>query len=303
MFRKSVMSAAALGALMLAGGGAAAATQLASTTTVAVPAGTVQGCVSGAGRTMTNVHTASATKITCPSGSFWAAWNQAGPRGAAGATGPAGATGATGATGPAGPAGANGSNGASAVTTIQAATAVTNWPEGSGWGTDNFGRTLNVTVEDQVNSSHCNGAPVCYAVFGTLTDTGTTTPVNGHAGPNGSSSAPIVAANFSGPVTMKGTATFQFYATSNKISASNVPAKQNGKGTTSTTAWGELAFPAGTAFYSVGLTAYDWTYTAPVAYTVSGTEVSCTQVWNDQVNPGTDGQGAADGNITGTCAS
>lgn len=216
---------------------------------------------------------------TCPSGSWAVSWNQQGPAG---------------------------QNGQSAVTSITAATALTNWPDTGGagdvWALDNFTRTLSVTVEDQVNNSHCNGAPACYAVFGTISDVGTSVPQDGVAAPNNSLGGTITAANITG-ISTKGEAGFQFYATSNQISASNVPASDDvntdGKDAT-TTDWGELAFPSGTQFFGATLTAYDWNYTAAVSYSSGGTALSCTQIWNDQVNPG-DGQGANDGNITGTC--
>lgn len=214
-----------------------------------------------------------------------------------------GTQGPAGPAGPQGPAGASGANGASAVVQVVASTSFTSWPEGGGWGTDSFSRLLSESVQ-QVNSSHCAGAPVCYEVFGTLTDSsGSTVPVNGHASPNGSSSATITAANIK-HIAESGQATFQFYATSNKVSASNVPATANGSqksATFNTTDWGEQAFPAGTRFFSVSLTQYDWLYTATVAYMSGQTSVGCTQTWNDQINPGDDGQGAADGNITGVC--
>lgn len=60
----------------------------------------------------------------------------------------------------------------------------------------------------------------------------------------------------------------------------------------STTDWGELGFPQGTTFRGVKLIAYDWTYAAP----------SICEHWNDAINPGDDGQGPADGNITGVNA-
>lgn len=204
--------------------------------------------------------------------------------------------------GPAGPQGPAGSAGASSIVQAAATTTVTNWPEGSGWGTDAFTRVVNVTVQGQVNNSHCGGAPVCYSVFGTLTDSaGSTVPVNGHASPNGSSSDTIDAAHIS-HISMSGQADFQFYSTSNKAAGSSVPATANGSAKpASTTDWGELAFPAGTQFFGATLTQYDWTYTGDVAYTDGSTNVSCTQTWNDQINPGDDGQGAPDGNITGTC--
>jgi len=77
----------------------------------------------------------------------------------------------------------------------------------------------------------------------------------------------------------------------------------------STTDWYRLFFPKTTNF---GLTSganvpwltYDWNYSASVVYTNGGgTTVSCTQNWNDQINPGDDGQGPADGDVTGTCPS
>lgn len=213
-----------------------------------------------------------------------------------------------GANGTNGTPGANGAPGASAVTNVTAATQISNWPDTGGagdvWALDNWTRTLSVTVENQVNNSHCNGTPACYAVFGTITDSGTSVPQDGKAAPNNSEPATITAADIT-QITSGGTASFQFYATSDAINAKNVPATDDaatqGK-LASTTDWGELAFPAGTQFFGVALTAYDWNYSAAVSYVnASKTSVSCNQAWNDGINPGNDGQGAADGNITGTC--
>lgn len=311
--RRGILTVAvAAGAVSLAGGGYA----LAAVTTTAT---TLYGCVTG---THTVIDASTTTAPSCPRGTT--AFHVAsipGPRGpqglqglagakgatgAAGAAGAQGAAGATGAQGPAGPAGqpgTNGTNGVSAVVSTQATTGITSWPESSGWGSDSMTRVLNETVAGQVDSSNCNGAPVCYAVFGTITDTGTTVPVDGFASPNGSSTAKIVAANFTGPLTMKGTAEFQFYATSNKLTGT-VPATATGSAKPSTTTnWGELAFPGDTSFYGVKLTAYDWVYSGNVSYKdAGGSQVSCTQTWNDQINPGDDGQGTSDGNITGVCA-
>jgi hypothetical protein len=140
-------------------------------------------------------------------------------------------------------------------------------------------------------------------VFGTISDTGTSAPQDGKAAPNNSQSANIVAGHVTG-ISTEGQAGFQFYATSNNISAANVPTSDDfatqGK-LFSTTDWGQSAFPAGTQFFGTTLTAYNWTYTAAVSYTASGTSVSCTQIWTDAINPGDDGQGPTDGNITGTC--
>lgn len=217
--------------------------------------------------------------------------------GAQGAAGPAGPKGDTGAAGPQGPQGPAGPAGASTVTMVNATTTVMNWPESGGWGEDDFTRIVNETVQGQVNNAHCNGAPVCYSVFGTLTDNGTVTTVDGHASPNGSSSALIKGA-WTG--TLQGSANFQFYSTSNKAAQSNVPVSATGTSKpASTTGWGELAFPAGTQFFGATLTAYDWVYVVPVT---CGTNSTVTQTWSDGVNPGDDGQGASDGNITGSTA-
>jgi hypothetical protein len=277
--------------IVLAGGGTALALTASSPARTAPP-GSVYGCVSGSTRVLERVYTVAGNFPGCPAGSFAVTVESvAGPKGAAGAQGPAGAQGKT---GPAGPAGPVGSAGASNVTSVTATTTVTDWPESSGWATDNFTRQLDVTVEGQVNNSHCGGAPVCYAVFGTITDNGTTTTVDGHASPNGSSTDLIKGA-WTG--TMQGNGTFQFYATSDKAAASNVPVSAAGTDKPATTTdWGELAFPAGAQFFGAELTAYDWDYVVPVT---CGTDSAVTETWNDQINPGDDGQGASDGNIIG----
>lgn len=167
---------------------------------------------------------------------------------------------------------------------------VTNWPESSGWATDAFTRTLTEQVDHEAPSAKCGGTPQCYFVTGEITDNGTFQTVAGAASPNGSSSAKI-----SGVLdgTMQGTAHFEFYTSSNKLAVSNVPVSADGSAKpASTTDWGELGFPSGTTFAGVNLTAYDWTCVAPA---------TCEQ-WNDQINPGDDGQGPSDGNITGVNA-
>jgi hypothetical protein len=187
-------------------------------------------------------------------------------------------------TGPQGPAGPSGSSG---VVTATAVTNVANWPENSGWANDDFARTLRITRQYAAPSADCGGTPTCWFYTGTLSDKGNFTTVAGAPSPNGSSSATI-----SGVLTgtLIGTADLEFYASSGDLNASLVPQSADGsKKPASTTDWGELALPKGTTFSGVALTAYDWTYTAP----------STCQEWNDQVNPGDDGQGPADGNITG----
>jgi hypothetical protein len=235
----------------------------------------------------------------------------AGPKGAAGATGPAGAPGAkgdTGATGPqgpqgpqgpVGPAGATGAPGAqgppgeSAMQTLTASTQVTEWTENGGWATDAYTRTLTLTRQYQVPSTACKGTPVCWFYTGTIADDGTFAAVDGHASPNTSFSATITGAVTG---TMVGGGTFEFYASSGDIAASRVPATQVGKTNGVTTAnWGRLAFPGGTTFINSSgtspLTAYKWVYSAGCP----------AQTWTDQINPGDDGKGPTDGNITAAC--
>jgi len=282
---KVLTAAVAAGVLLGSAGVALAATgggtPAASTTKVIV----YHGCVVGGTRVLEDVYTSKTP--TCPKGSFAATWNQQGPAGPAGAQGPAGPAGPQ---GPAGSAGSNGAPGASDIVSITASTNVTNWPESSGWATDAFTRTLTEQVDHEASSAKCGGTPQCYFVAGEITDNGTFQTVAGAASPNGSSAAKI-----SGVLdgTMQGTAYFEFYASSDKLAQSNVPVSADGSAKpASTTDWGELGFPAGTTFAGVNLTAYDWTYVAP----------STCEQWNDQINPGDDGQGPSDGNITGVNA-
>ena len=85
------------------------------------------------------------------------------------------------------------------------------------WALDNWTRTLNVTVENQVNNSHCNGAPACYAVFGTITDSGTSVAQDGKAAPN-NVSQPRSRRRIS-EITLVRSASFLFYVTSDAIGA------------------------------------------------------------------------------------
>ena len=216
-----------------------------------------------------------------------------GPQGAPGPQGPAGPKGDTGATGDQGPRGEQGPPGESAMQTLNTSTQVTEWPEGTGWAIDAYTRTMTLTRQYQVPSTACKGTPVCWFYTGTISDDGTFVAVDGHASPNTSFSTTI-----SGAVTgtMVGGGSFEFYASSGDIDASRVPTTQVGKtGGVTTANWGRLAFPSGTTFINSSgtspLTAYKWVYTAGCA----------EQTWTDQINPGTDGHGAGDGNITGSC--
>lgn len=270
-FRKFIVAGTAAAAILGSAGTAMAVSGSATTT--------YHGCERTSGTPARIIFDVYTTKTpVCPSGSFAVTWNQSGPQGPAG---PKGATGAKGATGPQGPAGQSGQ------VSITATTTVTNWPETSGWATDAFTRTLTETVDHAAPSAKCGGTPQCWFITGQLADNGTFQTVSASPSPNGSSGATISGVNDG---TMQGTADFEFYSSSNKLAASNVPVSASGPARpASTTAWGELGFPAGTTFAAVSLTAYDWDYVL----------ASTCEQWNDQVNPGDDGQSPADGNITG----
>jgi hypothetical protein len=271
VLRTRIAAAAVVGMTALGGGAVALATSSSPASSTAQHYFTA--CVTSSHQ----VRDLYSGRRSCGRGLTKYTWNQTGPRGA---TGPAGATGPQ---GPAGPAGK------SSVSTITANTAFSSWPESSGWANDNFNRALSLTLQHAASSAKCGGTPVCFFYTGTLTDTGAFTTVAGAASPNGSSTATIHGVNTG---TLNGTADFEFYASTDNFSASNVPATATGSeqsSTFNTTDWAEQAFPAGTTFTGVSLTAYDWQYAL----------AATCESWNDQINPGDDGQGPADGNITG----
>lgn len=191
--------------------------------------------------------------------------------------------------GPAGPTGPQGPAGDSAVLSVSATTAVSNWPEGSGWATDQFVRSLTVTRQSAAPSSACGGAPTCWFYTGTLADTGSFTTADGAKAPNGDGKT--IAGTVTGSIV--GGAQIEFYASSDSPNPKTVPATADGATKpASTSDWYKLAFPDGTTFAGGKLTGYTWTYTAPA---------TC-ETWKDAVNPGDDGQSEADGNITGVNA-
>jgi hypothetical protein len=216
-----------------------------------------------------------------------------GAKGRTGAKGPHGLQGPKGDVGPAGPQGPQGPEGESAMQKISTTTDITGWTENGGWATDAMARTLNLTRNYQVPSSDCEGTPTCWFYTGTLEDDGHFTTIDGQPAPNEGLGGTI-SGTFTG--TMQGTATFDFYASSGEPEAALVPASMEGKENgASTSAWFELAFPEGTTFVESSpnfLTAYKWVYSAGCA----------EQTWTDQINPGDDGHGAGDGNITEACS-
>lgn len=189
--------------------------------------------------------------------------------------------------GPAGANGTNGTNGKDATFSTSGQTAITAWPEGSGWANDAMTRAVTITRESAAPSADCGGTPECWFYKATLTDNGTFTTVAGHASPNSSSKAVIPNA-YTG--SMIGGAKVEFYASTDNPDGALLPATATGtKKPASTTDWVELAFPSGTTFKSLSLTQYAWVYSLP----------QTCEKWTDAINPGDDGQGTNDGNITG----
>lgn len=192
----------------------------------------------------------------------------------------------------------NGAPGDDAAVTEQtsATTGMHGWAESSGWADDDFNRTISVTRQSEVDASKCGvAAQACYFYTGTISDVGTFTTVPGKPAPNGSDAHTITTA-FQG--SMNGVAKIEFYASSNKADSSLVRESVDGRNSIAaeTSNWYILLFPEGTAFgvadSNVGaLISYDWEYTT-----------ACEQ-WSDSINPGDDGQGSGDGNITAVCAS
>lgn len=227
-------------------------------------------------------------KQHCGAGHQLVVWSVTGPQGATGAQGPQGDTGATGAQGPAGPAGSTGAAGASEIQTVTGTTSVTAWPETSGWAIDAFVRTVSVTSHGAVDNSHCSGAPKCFFFTFTLSDNGSFTTVDGKPTPNGTGGT--ISGVSAG--TMQGVAGGQFYADSDAMTGT-VPVSATGDDKpASTTTWATLVMTSGAHTYGVTLTAYSWQYA----------DGQTCETWTDAINPGDDGQSAADGNITGVVA-
>lgn len=175
----------------------------------------------------------------------------------------------------------------------QAVSTVSDWPETSGWATDAFTRTVVVTRQNEVDATKCgSSAQQCYFYTAQLSDNGSFDAVNGKPAPNtalgGTISAPADA-----PIhgSMVGGGKIEFYASSNHPDGSLVPAVQKGRGSVGTTDWAKQFFPSGTQFGAFNFTTYQWTYNAGCA----------DQTWVDGINPGDDGHGAGDGNITAAC--
>lgn len=216
---------------------------------------------------------------------------EAGPAGEQGPAGPQGEKGDQGPAGPGGPAGPQGKPGNPYQEQFTVTTAVSDWPEVGGWATDAFQRTLTLTRNYAAPASACGtGVAVCYFYTGTLADDG---HFEAHDGANAPNS--FFHEHITGDVTgtMRGDATFEFYASA-LPDKTLVRQTQVGNTGVSTSGWARLAFPDGTTFKnSTGtssLTSYRWVYST-----------DC-ETWTDAITPGHDGQSADDGNITGACS-
>jgi hypothetical protein len=277
--RVALAGTAIVAVAVIAGGGAYAGTTIATATAPKPGNYTIYACITGANRTLTGVYTSASKFKTCPKGSTAIAFNSTGPKGATGPQGPAGGSGST--------------------VSATAQSNVTNWAETSGWAKDAFTRVVTVTRQDAAPASDCGPtATSCWFYTETLADNGSFTTENGAASPNGSSTAKISGDNQG---TLAGNGKLEFYASSGSPNAALVPVTVNGSSKPATTSgWYKLFFPAGTLFgtapaqvagYAPWVT-YLWTYTL----------ASTCEKWTDGINPGDDGQGAGDGNITGVSA-
>jgi hypothetical protein len=185
-----------------------------------------------------------------------------------------------------GPQGVPGPDGASGLQQFTAQTAITNWPESSGWATDEMTRSVVITRESAAPSTDCGGAATCWFYTATLADNGRFYAHEGAKSPNRTLGGSVA---HDTPGIMMGGATVEFYSNSDlgESNAVGFPTTQDGKHTYDTTNWVKQAFPANATFSGLKLTGYKWTYS------------SCFENWVDAINPGDDGQGATDGNIDG----
>jgi hypothetical protein len=180
---------------------------------------------------------------------------------------------------------AQGPAGQDATLTVSATTTISAWPENSGWAVDAFNRTLTVTRQHAADAAKCGNTQHCWFYTAQVADGGTFATVDGKPGPNGTGT--VSGVNHG---TITGNAVYQFYASGDTPKASTVPTSATGSAKPATTStWPSLVFGADVTIAGMQLTGYDWEY-----------DVSATcEHWSDKVNPGDDGQSAADGNIVG----
>jgi hypothetical protein len=263
------------------------------------PSGTVYACVASGGK-LASLESGK-VPYACPSGDTRWKWDVTGPKGATGATGAKGATGATGAkgatgaTGAAGAAGPQGPAGTYTPVTATAAISVTDanmYGNNGDWTDANFTANATVVLHGAVPVYHCggtrtNGISTCYFYTGSVSLDGSFTTLSGAKSPNaGTTISGIV----DGP--LSGASDFEFYASSNAPSASNVPPSISDVSIDPATVdWPEGFFAPGTSFG--GEHALDWSvdYNAPA---------TC-ETWVDAYN-NDNGTTSSPGDITGVNA-
>ena len=179
-----------------------------------------------------------------------------------------------------------------APTTVTAVTHEYNVPDsgnGGTWATDDFHRTVTVTLDSPQPAS----VPAGFLGYtATVSDSGTFTAVAGAFTPNQSVAGEKVANAVSG--TMTGSASYVINAPAADVLGDTFPAALNAGGTPpsgpqSTSQWPVQAFTPATGV-TVTLGNWSWTYTTPAGET-----------WVDSSVNG-DGNVVSDGNITGILA-
>jgi hypothetical protein len=170
----------------------------------------------------------------------------------------------------------------------RAVTYITDRPDGGNagyWADDTMTRTLVIT--------ETGGSAGDYKFTATLEDQGSFRTIPGALAPDqgGSYAGETERAAVTGEII--GSADFTFTA-STLPSSSLVPGYENDHGLTpadDTSAWYELAFPAGTVFGGSGIGTWGWYY-------VVLTPHDGLQIWSD-TSSNADGDAAGDGQITG----
>ena len=177
-------------------------------------------------------------------------------------------------------------------TSVTATTAISNRPDGghgspSTWAYDTFTRKLTVTTAPDAMCSGLPSGDTCYTA--TVSDSGTFETILGAGTPNGTGGQ--INHHVSG--TIAGTGSYVFYAPGTDTLTGTVPATEDdnfsssGSGFVSSGNWPAQAFatPADVVM-NPGENVYSYKY------------ASTCESWTDS-STNNDGQGAADGNITG----
>jgi hypothetical protein len=291
-----IVASAALAVMAIGGGAAIAATQASSSPAVAIPAGTIHGCVTGSSRIFEHDYESNTSGTVCPAGSFLEYWNVTGPAGKPGAAGAKGATGATGAAGATGPQGPAGPSGASyQPVTASAQTDITNDADSGNngdWAVDTLTRQMTVTRHAAAPASDCggtatNGVTTCYFYTALMTDEGSFTTDSGAKSPN---AGVTINGVLTGSIT--GGSSYEFYASSGTPDGTLVPATLDATSAgTNSSDWPERFFPSAVVFGGMDEINWSYTYDAPA---------TC-ETWTDAFNNG-GGSSSAAGDITGVNA-